>query len=113
MKIQVLLLSENEVASLISIDEVLGLVESAFKEDALGYTQMPSKVYLQYAKYNGDLRTMPAYLERLDTSAFKLVNVHPDNPKKYGMPTVMATIILVNPRNGSLLSIMGENKSLP
>ena len=101
------MLPENEVAELLSVEEVLRAVESAFKEDALGYTQMPPKIYLKYQKHNGDLRTMPAYLERLGISAVKVVSVHADNSKKYGLPTVIATILLVDPRNGSLLAIIG------
>jgi alanine dehydrogenase len=84
-------------------------VEKAFKEKALGYTQMPPKAYLNFSKYNGDLRTMPAYLERLDVASVKIVNSHPDNLKKYGMPTVSATVLLLNPKTGALLSIMGAN----
>jgi alanine dehydrogenase len=52
---------------------------------------------------------MPAYLERLDVASVKIVNSHPENPKKFGMPTVSATVVLLDPRNGALLSIMGGN----
>ncbi len=100
-------MSEEEIAQLITIDEVLEVVELAFKESALGYVQMPPKIYLKYQKDNGDLRTMPSYLERLDTSAVKVVTVHPDNSKKFGLPTVMGTLLLVNPKNGQLQAIMG------
>ncbi|MFB3889574.1 MAG: alanine dehydrogenase [Candidatus Bathyarchaeia archaeon] len=102
-----LLLSEQEVAELLFMDEVLEVVELAFRESALGYTQMPPKMYLQYTQYHGDLRTMPAYLERLDMSAVKIVNVHPNNMKEHGLPTVMATILLIEPKTGRLLSVMG------
>ena len=101
------MLSEQEVAGLLSIEEVLEAVELSFKESALGFAQMPPKIYLQYKKYNGDLRAMPAYLERLDISAVKIVNAHPDNMKNFGLPTVMATILLVAPKSGQLLAIMG------
>lgn len=50
---------------------------------------------------------MPSYLEELDVSAVKVVNVHPDNRAKYDLPSVMATIVLVDPRNGAPLAIMG------
>ena len=103
---KVLALSEQEVASLLTMEETLEAVELAFKEHALGYAQMPPKVYLRYVQYNGDLRTMPAYLERLGVSAVKVVNVHPDNTKKFGLPTVMATILLIEPKSGQVLSIM-------
>lgn len=103
----VLLLSEQEVAGLLSIEEVMDAVELAFKEHALGYAQNPPKVYLNFSKYSGDLRVMPAYLERQDVASVKLVSAHPDNPQKFSLPTVQGTLMLFDPRNGSLLSIMG------
>jgi len=106
--IRVLLLSENEIAELLSIEEVSVAVENAFREKALGYAQMPPKVYLNFSKYNGDVRAMPAYLERLDVASVKIVNSHPENPGKFNMPTVSATVLLLDPRNGALLSIMEE-----
>ena len=102
-----LLLREKEVKQLLSIDEVMAAVESAFREKGLGHVQMPAKLYLFYNKYNGDLRAMPSYLEELDISAVKVVNVHPDNRAKYNLPTVMATIVLIDPKNGAPLAIMG------
>jgi len=104
---RVLLLSENEITSLLSMNEIVEAVEVAFKEYASGYVQMPPKLYLSYPQYSGDLRTMPCYLERLKISAVKIVNAHPENPKKFGLPTVMATIILIDPENGQPLAIMG------
>ena len=106
---KVMLLSENEIAELLSIEEVVEVVENAFREKAFGYVQMPLKVYLNFSKYNGDVRAMPAYLERLDVASVKIVNSHPENPKKFCMPTVSATVLLLDPRNGALLSIMGGN----
>ena len=106
-KIEVLLLSEREIAELLSIEEVMEVIENAFREKALGHVQMPTKVYLNFSKYNGDVRVMPAYLERLDIASVKIVNSHPENPKKFCMPTVSATVFLLDPRNGELLSIMG------
>ena len=106
---KVLLLSEREIAELLSIDEVMEVVENAFREKALGYVQMPPKVYLNFSKYNGDVRAMPAYLERLDVASVKIVNSHPENPRNFGMATVSATALLLDPRNGALLSIMGGN----
>ncbi|MCW4019514.1 MAG: alanine dehydrogenase [Candidatus Bathyarchaeota archaeon] len=100
-------MSEQEIAELLSIEEVMKAVENAFKEKALGYTQMPPKVYLNFPKYNGDLRAMPAYLERLDVASVKIVNCHPENPIKYGLPTVTATVLLLDPKTGTLQAVMG------
>ncbi len=104
---KILLLTEKDVQQLLSIDEVMEVVESAFREKGLGHVQMPAKLYLFYRKHNGDLRTMPSYIEHPGISAVKIVNVHPENRNKYNLPTVMATIILVDPRNGAPLAIMG------
>jgi alanine dehydrogenase len=106
-KMRVLLLTEEKIKPLLSMSEVIEAVETAFREKGLGHAQMPSKSYLLYSKYNGDLRSMPSYLERLDVSAVKVVNSHPDNPTKFGLPTVMATIVLIDPRNGAPLAVMG------
>ncbi|MEM2915479.1 MAG: ornithine cyclodeaminase family protein, partial [Candidatus Bathyarchaeia archaeon] len=102
---QVLLLTRKEIEPLLSMKEVMQAVDVAFKEKGLGHVQMPPKMFLSFKKYNGDLRVMTSYLERLETSAVKAVNSHPDNPSKYGYPTVMAIIILFDPKNGAPLAI--------
>lgn len=103
---ETLLLTDDEVKKLFSMDEVMEAVEQAFREKGLGQVQMPAKIYIFYKKYNGDLRTMPSYLEKLDVSAVKIVNVHPDNRTKYNLPTVMAVIVLIDPKNGAPIAIM-------
>ena len=81
------------------------VVERAFRQHGLGKVQMPPKSYLYYTAYNGDLRTMPAYLEEEDITGVKIVNVHPGNPA-LGLPTVMALIVLISPQTGAPIAIM-------
>jgi len=104
--VKTLLLTGKQVKKLLDMKDVLGAVENAFKHKGLGKVQMPPKVYLFYEKYDGDLRTMPSYVEDMDVSAVKIVNVHPQNAKNYGMRTVMALLVLVNPHTGAPLSVM-------
>lgn len=104
---ETLILSDEEVKELLSMDEVMEAVEIAFREKGLGRVQMPPKIYLFFGRYNGDLRAMPSYLEEMDIAAVKVVNVHPENRERYNLPTVMATIILIDPRNGFPLAVMG------
>jgi alanine dehydrogenase len=66
---------------------------------------MPPKIYLHLDKYAGDFRAMPAYAEKLNKCVLKWVNVHPNN-RKLGLPSVMAVIILSDPKNGFPLCIM-------
>jgi len=106
VKLKVLLLSRDEVEKLISMLEVIKAVEEAFRAKGLGKVQMPPKSYVNFGRYGGDFRVMPAYLEEMGAAGVKIVNVHPQNPKKYGLPTVMATIMLLDTRNGAPLAIM-------
>ena len=103
---EILWLSEEDVKASLSMKEAILAVEEAFREDGRGTAQMPPKSYLIYKKYNGDLRTMPAYLEGMDATGVKVVNVHPGNPGS-GLPTVMALVILNSARTGAPTAVMG------
>ncbi|HPT37534.1 MAG TPA: alanine dehydrogenase [Methanothrix sp.] len=103
---EVLWLSEGDVKSLLSMDEAISAVEKAFYDHGMGLTQMPPKSYLYFPQYEGDLRTMPAYLEGQDLAGVKIVNVHTRNPNT-GLPTVMALLTLIATENGAPLAIMG------
>ena len=98
-----LLLSGTEVCELLTMAETIDVVEKAFEAHGKGKTQMPPKSYLFFS--NGDLRVMPAYLSPEDIAGVKIVSSHPNNPKK-GLPTVMALIILNDPKTGEPMAIM-------
>ena len=101
-----MILTGKQIKKLLDMKDVLGAVEDAFKHKGLDKVQMPAKVYLFYSKFDGDLRTMPSYVEDMDVSAVKIVNVHPQNQKNYGMRTVMAVLVLINPHTGAPLAFM-------
>lgn len=103
---EILLISDEQVKKLLSMEDTIATVEDTFMAKGLGKTQMPPKTYLTFERYDGDVRVMPSYLESLDSAGVKVVNVHPKNPAKYGIPTVMAVIILVDPKNGAVIAIM-------
>jgi alanine dehydrogenase len=69
---------------------------------------MPAKSYIDLPEYNGDFRSMPAYMaaDDWDAAGIKWVNVHTDNPEEYDLPTVLGTMIYSDPRNAFPLSIM-------
>lgn len=104
--VKTLLLTGKQVKKILAMENVLGAVEDAFKHKGLEKVQMPPKAYLFYEKFDGDLRTMPSYVEDMDVSAVKIVNVHPQNAKNYGMRTVMGLLVLVDPHTGAPLAIM-------
>ncbi len=102
-----LILAEKDVKRLLSMKEVMEAVELAFAEQGMNRVQIPSKVYMYYQKYNGDIRAMPSYLEGLDISAVEILNVHENNKAKFKLPTVMATVIMIEPKNGLPIAIIG------
>lgn len=104
--LDILTLGNSDIKNIVNISKIVELVEVAFREKALGRVQMPPKIYVFFDRYHGDLRAMPAYLESFDIAGVKLVNSHPMNPSIYGLPTVVATIMLFDPRNGVPLCIM-------
>jgi len=102
-----LILAEKDVKRLLSMEEAIEAVELAFAEKGMKRVQLSLKVHLPYHKYNGDLRTASSCLEGLDISAVEVVNVHVDNRSRFKMPTVMGTVIMIEPKNGSPIAIIG------
>jgi len=95
----------KKIIPLTKIKEVITCVEKAFYDYGKKNVQMPPKTYLYFNEYNGDLRIMPAYSGKLEIAGTKIVNVHPENPKK-GLPTVAAVIILNDSKTGLTLSLL-------
>ncbi|WP_336134128.1 ornithine cyclodeaminase family protein [Natronomonas amylolytica] len=105
---ETLLLNRDDVGDNARMEEVIVAVEEAFAAYEHGNVQMPAKSYIDLPKYNGDFRSMPAYMDAgdWDAAGIKWVNVHTDNPGEYDLPTVMGTMIYSDPTNAFPLSIM-------
>ena len=100
------IITKKEVAKVLTPAVANATVEKAFRAYGMGQVEMPAKSYLTFPK--GDLRSMPAYIrgQGFDIAGIKSVNVHPANPETYGLPTVMAVIILTDPETGFPLAVM-------
>ena len=110
---QTLLLNADDVRENAPTAELVAAVEDAFAAYERGDAQMPPKSYIDLPQYNGDFRSMPAYLnvrredgDGWDAAGVKWVNVHPDNEAEYDLPTVMGTMIYSNPKNAFPLAVM-------
>jgi alanine dehydrogenase len=101
-----LILTKNEISSLIHVNDVFPVVEQAFKDWTNGNAVMPPKLYLSLQE--GDFRAMPAAVP--GAAGMKWVNVHPNNPSR-GLPTVMAVLIYNDPATGYPLAIMDASES--
>lgn len=105
---ETLLLDREAVDANAQMGEVIGAVSEAFVAYERGDAQMPAKSYIELSQYNGDFRSMPAYMDagEWDAAGIKWVNVHPDNPEKFDLPTVLGTMIYSDPENAVPLAIM-------
>ena len=105
---ETLLLDPNDVAENAYLPEVIVAVEEAFAAYQRGDVQMPAKSYIDLPQYEGDFRSMPAYMRADDweAAAIKWVNSHRSNPEKHNLPTVIGTVIYSDPVTAFPLSIM-------
>jgi alanine dehydrogenase len=104
---QTLLLNRDDVVENARMAEVIRAVEDAFAAYERGHAQMPAKSYIDLPQYNGDFRSMPAYMDAgdWDAAGVKWVNVHTDNAD-HDLPTVMGTIIYSDPETAFPLAVM-------
>lgn len=100
---ETLLLGRREIEKLLNMSQVLEAVENVFILKAHGKAIMPPKIYLNLPEHNGDFRAMPAYIDGI--AGVKWVSVYPDN-YRYHLPSVLATIILCDPKTSYPLAIM-------
>jgi alanine dehydrogenase len=105
---ETLLLDADAVDERSPISAVVDAVEAAFAAHARGETVMPAKSYVDLPRYDGDFRSMPAYLraDDWDAAGLKWVNSHPENQRRHGLPTVMATMLYADPETGFPLAVM-------
>ena len=96
---ETLLLNSKDVHTNADMAEVIPAIEQAFAAYERGDAKMPAKSYIDLPEYNGDFRSMPAYLktDEWDAAGIKWVNVHTDNEEQFDLPTVMGTMIYSNP----------------
>ncbi len=101
-----LLITAKDVQSVLTYPLSLKTVEAAFKAFGRDKAYQPPKSYLTFE--SGDLRSMPAYINDrgMNVAGIKSVTVHPDNHKKFSLPTVMATILLTDPGNGFNIAVL-------
>lgn len=105
---QTQLFDGEQVQDYSPMSSLVPAVEEAFVAYETDNVVMPPKSYVDLPAYNGDFRSMPAYMSAADWDAagVKWVNVHPDNPTDHDLPTVMGTMIYSDPETGFPLAIM-------
>ncbi|ESS03841.1 MAG: L-alanine dehydrogenase [uncultured archaeon A07HR67] len=111
-----LLLNNEDVDENAQMSRVIDAVRGAFTAYERDNATMPAKSYIDLPEYNGDFRSMPAYLDvrtedtaeetGWDAAGIKWVNVHTDNPTDHDLPTVMGTMIYSDAETAFPLAVM-------
>ncbi len=89
----------------VSASEAVDAVENAFLAYHEGDAEMPAKSYIDLPEFDGDFRSMPAYVEGMGAGV-KWVNSHPFNPERFDLPSVMGVMIYSDPETARPLAVM-------
>lgn len=103
-----IMISADELSDCVNMADLINTIEEAFAAYQEGKATMPPKTYVDIEEFNGDFRAMPAAVNK--SAGVKWVNVHPDNPRKFDLPTVMGVVIYSDPETAYPLAIMDGTK---
>jgi len=96
-------LSEADVREVLSLPDLIEAIEAAVVAFSAGKVTQPVRTVLETP--GGFFGSMPAYAGSIPAMGAKLVTVFHGNTGK-GLPTHLATIILLDPQTGGLLATM-------
>ncbi|HET9703619.1 MAG TPA: ornithine cyclodeaminase family protein [Vicinamibacterales bacterium] len=99
------LLTEHHVHSLLPISDLIAAMESALAKFSAGDVLQPVRSVLMVGPTKAYFGLMPAYVPAPASLGAKLVTVFGENHAK-GLPSHLATILLLDPDTGSLIALM-------
>jgi ornithine cyclodeaminase len=100
-----LLLSEQDVRTLLSMDDLIAAMETALAQFSSRRVQQPLRTVLQVGEQHAFFGVMPASVGEPAAMGTKLVTVFGSNAA-IGLPSHLATIVLLDPATGALLAVM-------
>jgi len=101
-----LLLTGSDVKSVLDMKSTMEIVEQAFAELHRGTAVMPPRTVVPLPEHEGVSLFMPAFIKDMRAFGAKIVSVFKHNPKRYGLPTVLGVIVLLDDRTGEPLAIV-------
>jgi len=100
------LLSRADVQRVLDMTDTIDILDKAFLDLAEGRADMPQRTPIGVPDHGGIALFMPAYLKGMGAIGAKIVTVFKDNPSKYGLATVLGTIMLLDQQTGAPVTIM-------
>ncbi|WP_049923318.1 ornithine cyclodeaminase family protein [Halopiger djelfimassiliensis] len=111
-------LSDDDIASVLDLEELLPVVADAFESQRAGDVERPERPHYPIGigvdptapeEPTGTGLCMPAYVHGSPYAATKLVTVCTDNPER-GLPTVTAQLSLVDAETGQPVGYLAGNR---
>ena len=99
------LLTEPQVAALLPLPDLIAAMETALVRFSAGDVLQPVRSVLMVGPQQAYFGLMPAYVAEPPQLGAKLVTVFGGNAAK-GLPSHLATILLLDPGTGSLIALM-------
>ncbi|HZB25149.1 MAG TPA: ornithine cyclodeaminase family protein [Vicinamibacterales bacterium] len=97
------ILTESDVRGVLAMPELIEAMEAALVAYSTGRAQQPVRTVLEVGPDKAFFGVMPASLPELPALGAKLVTVFEGNAAR-GLPTHLATILLLDPQTGALLA---------
>ena len=105
MNLEVLYLSREDVEEAgLTMAEVIGIVEDAFREKGEGRVEVPPKLGI-HPKPNSFIHVMPALIPKMNAAGMKWVSGFPEN-YRHNLPYIMGVIVLNDLETGVPICIM-------
>ena len=99
-----LLLSREDIKKVFTMKEAVEADKEAFTLFSQG-SVVPLRTNISAPKHDGAFLFMPSYVEEMDCSAIKIVNVFPKNIDQ-GLPTTPAQVLLIDGTTGVVVSVL-------
>ncbi len=98
-------LTERDVAALLAYEDLIPLMRRTLAAFSSGGATQPVRTTLSAARHGSRLYVMPGYLPDDGALAIKVVSAAHGNAAR-GLPSHLATLLLLDPESGELLAIM-------
>lgn len=105
MGIRFRVLTEADVKSVLTMDDLIEAMASALQRFSTGQVEQPVRLMIPVKGSDGLFATMPAFVRDPNALGAKLVTVFSGNHAR-GLPSHLASILLLDPDTGALLALM-------
>jgi alanine dehydrogenase len=101
-----LYIGREEVLKIAKMPDLIEVMGAGFREHGQGQVEMPLRHTLSSKGSPGTVSVMPAMLHGSSAMGLKVVSHFAENPSKFGLPTINATVLYIDYQNGKVTGII-------